>query len=288
MDVNRGTRAISAVMRAPEFWRSLLPRAPDANYAERSFTPDTLKAVRSSLRERGYFQLDSVFHADELARVRAAVDAVQGAGLPPLFVFAYEDPWLLYASLSALLRSVLGSEYRSLAAFWAWQLDPLKADAGWPRHRDRTFRTVNDDGHPDVVTIWLAITDATPDNGCIRVVPRDRDPEYDGHLARLSFRASDARELSAPAGSVLGWTHQLIHWGGRASRAASAPRISLSAEFQSRSKSPYDAQLDRIPPPLEERLALMATQLLKYRHMQSPSPALFDLARSLARATNSR
>lgn len=64
----------------------------------------------------------------------------------------------------------------------AWRVDAAAGEAGFSPHRDRqpddaaaSFRA---DGTPRYATCWLALADATPDTGCLYVVPRGRDPGY--------------------------------------------------------------------------------------------------------------
>jgi hypothetical protein len=68
--------------------------------------------------------------------------------------------------------------------------------------------------------------DATPDNGRIYVVPATREPNYSGDLKQCKANTlQDVRALPAKVGSVLGWNHQLLPWGG----GARAPARSLRA-----------------------------------------------------------
>lgn len=55
-------------------------------------------------------------------------------------------------------------------------VDPSRGDAGFSPHRDRqpdsspaTFRP---DGTAMYATLWLPLTDATPENSCLYVIPR--------------------------------------------------------------------------------------------------------------------
>lgn len=280
----QGPAALASMMRDEGFWKAIAG-PPDAPRTARSFDASVLDSVRRALRTEGYFRLDGVFAPGELAFVEHAIGALHRFGLPALFVFAYESPWDVFTSLGALLGGILGQPYRPLAAFWAWRVDPASEESGWPKHRDRSSVTLDANGDPKVVTLWVSVTEATLDNGCIRVVPAPRDPDY-ADPSKTTVTGSVACDeaavpLLAEPGTVLGWTHQLVHWGGRASKAARVPRISLSAEFQRADGAPLDDVLAASPPSLEERLALIGAQLLKYRHIQSPNPSLLTLAQTL-------
>jgi hypothetical protein len=60
--------------------------------------------------------------------------------------------------------------------------------------------------------------------------------------------------LPAAAGSVLGWSNRVIHWGGAATELAAGPRISLAADFLHERSTPgsdelplFDASLPAFP-----------------------------------------
>ena len=50
-------------------------------------------------------------------------------------------------------------------------------------HRDFSYDEAHDisDGSPKILNVWLPFTDATPNNGCLWVVPREWDPCYSDH-----------------------------------------------------------------------------------------------------------
>jgi hypothetical protein len=268
------------------FWRSLAPQltigGSRVGLTARELESDESARVKERLRTDGYFQIDRVFEPSEMTRIEAGLLALTRSGWPALFVFLFDEPWLAYARLDGVLRDLLGLGYRALAACWAWCLERSDDDSGWTPHRDRNFRTVQESGDPDIITIWVAVTEATPDNGCIYVVPATRDPNYSGDLVQCNARTlQDVRALPARAGSILGWNHQLLHWGGHASVEALQPRMSLSAEFQRGEVALLDAALQDAVPSFADRLALVGKQLIRYQHMQPPSAQLLDIARHL-------
>ena len=88
---------------------------------------------------------------------------------------------------------------------------------------------------PQYTTFWLALTDATPINSCISVLPAPFDDEYhdteaaDGEAAVVSVeQMQDARGLAAKQGELLCWGGRTLHWGGRASARSETPRISIA------------------------------------------------------------
>jgi hypothetical protein len=69
--------------------------------------------------------------------------------------------------------------------FWAWYIDPLKEEKGWQPHRDRDTMSTTPD--PQYCTVWIPLTDATLDNGCMFVLPARFDNEYHCTNTFVSF-----------------------------------------------------------------------------------------------------
>lgn len=274
---------------APSFWRSLCPgqAVADAHAPSpaRLPSPDGLVAT---LRREGYVHVPDAL---DPAAVRAALSITRellGRGVPLAFAFVYDAPWGLFASLAPFLTAALGEGYRALPDFWVWHLAPDDEARGWGPHRDRVRPTVDGDGTVASLTVWLPLTDATPLNGCIYALPMHRDPcftrrAWDGPDGAALTHPQDVRALPAPAGSLLAWNQNLLHWGGRASRLAAGPRVSVSCEFQRADRSPFNAPwLDpAAAPDFSLRLGLVGKQLLQYRHMHPLDDATAALAAEL-------
>ena len=108
-------------------------------------------------------------------------------------------------------------------------------------------------------------------------------------VCKIRFPLQCSRALPAPAGSLLAWSGNTIHWGSTCSRyAASPPRKSIAMAFRRRDV----AQLEGAGPPITQeraramtmdgRLALIARSLLLYNQWHtlkaSVVPAvLFDV-----------
>src|SRR5262249_60237350 len=86
------------------------------------------------------------------------------------------------------------------------------------------------------LTAWVALTDATPLNGCIYLVPAhvDAGVRTIGPGRDVLRRPQDARAQPAPAGSLLVWNHGVLHWGVRSSRRAPPPRVAAALQVQRR------------------------------------------------------
>ena len=66
---------------------------------------------------------------------------------------------------------------------------------------------------------------------------------------------------------MLAWNQGLLHWGGRASQLGTAPRSSAAFEFQRGDRAAFNRPLldPKRMPTFQERLGLIAKQILQYR-----------------------
>ena len=257
-----------------EEWQAL---APDltigavCEITELSFSDERLSEISDHFWKEGYFNIPAVLDEAEIAPVRDAMYALDSEGIPPVYIFLYDQPWWLFVRLNRVIRHFLGEKFAVLPNLWAWHLRQEGA-RGWPPHRDCDADTVFGSG-PDALlmslSLWLPLTDTDEANGCIYVLPRsdNRNEEQASSPDKLDLLS--ARALPARAGSVLGWPQDLYHWGGRYSAGARNPRLSLSLEFQNCGFEPLAEPLINAArlPPFEDRLALIGSQFRKYRHI---------------------
>jgi len=217
--------------------------------------------IRNQLLEQGYFEVPPALPTELVQRVRddvarAAEDAFQEDAM-----------WDLLDLLVPIAREALDSDVAILPAFWAYRLAPN--EAGWHPHRDNVGLARDASGRLACITMWVALTDATAKNGCIYCVPAYWDLAYQSRAVNTVIVAEDTiRALPVPAGTVLGWSQSLLHWGGRCGPHES-PRLSTSFEM-------IRADLvSTVPlahpvgwrPPASERKALMDQMRARYSHM---------------------
>jgi hypothetical protein len=274
----------------PEFWRSLNPALSVIEDwstqppAEIDLSTEDLEALLDDLKQDGYFQLDAILPEAEIFRMAVGIDELVQQDLPPVFAFVYDEFWRLRQRISHLLTAILGEGYLQLPDFWAWYIPPIDGYAGWGQHRDRGTNTLRPDGLPNSLTLWLPLTDATPANGCMYMVPASQDPNYPDNLQSIELENyQSVRALPAPAGSILGWNQNVLHWGGSSSRKATVPRISLAWEFQRgdipAQRSPLLSPTDLFSFP--QRLSLIGRQISQYAHMYHLPVELAELAIAL-------
>lgn len=229
--------------------------------------------LRDALWVDGYFATPPSIPPALVACCRDAIALVRAAGAPPLAAFVFDAPWELAALLGAHADAAFAGEARLMPAFWAWRIEEDDA-RGWEPHRDRPGRAIADDGRPEAMAMWVALTDATSENGCMYVVPARWDPFYRNPRANAEVMHLQAiRALPARAGAVLGWTSRLLHWGAMA-RPSSPPRVSLSFEYQDAAVAPIDGEafVHGWIPPVDRRRALIAEQWHRYRHIHRGGP----------------
>ena len=111
-------------------------------------------------------------------------------------------------------------------------------------------------------------------------------PEF-AHLTELSQLLQATRALPAPAGALLGWHHQLIHWGSWSS-GETEPRISFAAEFVATGEKPYESELPLLDPvslpPFNVRLRTISKKILDYSRFELPMGRYRGLATRLSAA----
>lgn len=257
-------------------WRELSPilHIEDKSFLKNhypiSIKKDILEDCYSRLLEEGYFQIDPVDWDLPISEMAQAVKKIVEMGYPPVFSYIYDEFFLVSYKLSNLLSHILGDKFKQLPSFWAWYLNPMKLEKGWDMHRDRDINTLAKDKKPKTVSVWIPLTDVTPLNGCMYVVPAQHDPYFTNPKNNNDeFDNHHARPLSAKAGSILCWNQALLHWGGQSSKDAPNPRISIGLEFQRGDVTPYNKPLLPVSrlPDLKFRTRLIGKQMIQYRHM---------------------
>jgi hypothetical protein len=261
--------ALALQMNDPWFWHKLVPgltlreRRPQL-----AADPiDALPVDRAIDRLAG----------DGFATVRAGmvprpalldgIRRILASGLPPVFIFMYDEPWHHLGRLRRLFEALIGGSYLYNSGIWTWHVDVGPAYAGWVPHRDYPKHpAVDSNGRPWGLSVWIPLTPTDPDNGCMYVLP--------ARYARGEIHSSnvrDAHALPANPGDVLVWRHDVWHWGGRSSEYAENPRTSIGVELI-RPGSPIDATPALDPaeiPEFRKRLALCGANLLRFDRTSS-------------------
>jgi hypothetical protein len=284
--------------RNESYWRALAPDFPICSakaLAERGTSAERDRSANAlaerHLRDEGYFQLDAVLDADALVRLNRLVDTITAAGWPGSFAWIYDDVWscVRLPALQSILTAALGDGYLHIPHLWIHEVPAVAGASGWSPHFD---------GHGSRRTsVWLALTDATVDNGCMHVVPRSAlaasfqgDWPADQTIPiRDAIRALHAsRALPVRAGTALGWTFDTLHWGGpsAATRERQSARRAISLEFIAGDETPEPHETPLLDPrgPLPsfaERLSMIARALATYEHFEPRLARWRDVAARL-------
>ena len=228
--------------RRPEYWQSLSPHLRiGANQPLPCLEVDAEREATAArlFEAEGYFETPELLPPDALAALNQCIDLVTAAGWPAIFALVDDRFWQC-ARLPALRRLVaarLGEGYQQIPHVWIHIVQAVDGAAGWMPHFDG-FALKR-------VSVWLALTRATTENGCMYLVPSSVLPD--------SFRIKDAtpdvpmrdvvramhatRAMPVEAGAALGWEFHVFHWGGRAVNPRSQRRA-LSMEFLAASEQP--------------------------------------------------
>ena len=185
-----------ATMLQPQYWREICPSLHVCDEAfqgsVRPMRGAELEDVAADARERilrdGYTKI----HAASLPwktiahrELALACVRLMRHGWNPSFLLMYDEAWAVAHELSEVVLNATGNRLNFDAL--CWHVDPYD-DLGddehtaFSPHRDRqpddlpsTFRA---DGSAMYTTAWVALTDAAPENSCLYVIPRRRDPGY--------------------------------------------------------------------------------------------------------------
>jgi len=249
-----------------------------------SLNKEKLDMINEQVNTEGYFQ-EHDGELKEIATVLSeAVITLADIGLPPVFIFVFDEAWRAFYRQHAILQRLLNEKYFVLPDFWVWHVDPLTQESGWRPHRDKDRFSLRPDGSPQSLSVWIPLTEATPLNGCIYIVPADRDSVYNTEQERYwDVDLGDVRALPAVPGDVLGWNQAILHWGAKANKRAPIPRISMAMEFQRTDIPPYNTPL--MDPfsdvEFDMRLKLIGKQILQYQHMYPLTEFMAEFAKKL-------
>lgn len=135
--------------------------------------------------------------------------------------------WLL--TILELIEAI--SHTKTNLDFVTFYVNPNLDQAGFPPHRDRCMDNPEDSfledgefcfsisnsrtGSPKYSTVWIPLTDACTDNSCLCVIPKNHDPGYLKNECRFldPYALQHIKALPCEAGSVIWFTHRLVHWG---------------------------------------------------------------------------
>ena len=283
-----------AVASDPTYWKTLYPSfsvCDDASVAPEvsPFDTPTLDKAHNDLTSRSYFLVEGAIAGSIIGPMLGCVEAVRKAGWPPVFAYIYDQLWLVWRlePVAQLITAGLGPGYRWIPHGWCQYVHPVSGASGWAPHVDGNLS--------NRMSIWIPLTDATLDNGCIYVVPGNLNTAGIGEQRTLKAASNlqmrellqRSRALPARAGSVLGWYFRLVHWGS-VCHVAGGPRVSLVMEFIGSGERALDIELPLYDPQdglpsLSQRLHAIGRAILQYKGFELRMRRYIGLARGLMR-----
>jgi hypothetical protein len=276
----------------PDFWRDLNPSMTITEAAQNKpvkaveISRSAIAATKEMIVEEGYFKLESFVEPAKLKDLANCVRKLHAENWPETFAFVYDDFWQLFQRTSFVMAELLGREYKQMPNLWMFYLECNSQSRGWVPHRDRMrAKTLDADGYPQSINIWLPLTDATPENGCMYMLPAGYDENYKGDLGvQLVTSLQDIRAVPARAGDFLGWNEAVFHWGGRSSKLAKYPRISMATVYQNGKVDPLEWPLMQpgAIPPFIERVGLISQQFLRFQVQNTYTTSTEILAKELS------
>ena len=258
------------------------PAAPGRQEAEESDAGDRVERVW--LARDGVAPLREAADAAVCAALVRGIEALRKRDLPAAFIYAFDEPWTIGERVRLRIAALVGSDYRLVEDVWAWHVPP--GTGGWPPHRGIADVRLDREA-PEVLNVWVALSEVTTDRACIHAVPLDEDPGYPDALERLDAPLASVRALPVNAGDALFWNANTLHWGGRCAPRAEGPRVSCSFTLCRADAVDRFAEL-RLLPPLETfdhaaRMDAVARMILLYGDGQ---PDVTNVVREWATLTH--
>jgi ectoine hydroxylase-related dioxygenase (phytanoyl-CoA dioxygenase family) len=275
-------------------WRKLAPSltlSPQLNLAANdhpAFSEPAKAGFYDNICREGYATTDIVIDVESRNRMVRGIDEILSRNFSAIWALMYDEFWDMYARFAPIARYILGEHYLHVTGNYAFVIDNSDQAAGWGAHRDLPHaNSLRPDGSPEIMSFWVALTDATPLNSCLYCVPASRDPNYPDNLRSLEIpKVEDIECMPVRAGQAVGLNHSLLHWGSRSSRRGQDRRISVVFDLQRGDCDAYHYSLIDIRKPLsfEQRAAYVAHNVLWLsKYNVSFSHANLRLARSIVR-----
>ena len=283
-----------------DYWKALNPHLHITDTLFENCDPDfsydktQLQEAGEDLNHEGYYKLDSVIDESISTALAQGIKNLSAHGILPIFAFVYDEYWLLLKRLESILRTSLGNHLHILPDIWAWDIQKGQNNSGFAAHRDLNERHLDKNGHPSFITLWVNLTETTPFNSCIYVLPTHLDPFYPDHLSEfpnnkenyhgISFE--NIRALPAKAGSVFCWSVNTVHWGSRSTKHASDNRISLGFYLYRGDETPDESLTFKDKLPFDSRLNCIGENILDYQNRLKFTDLTLAFANSVAKKRN--
>lgn len=301
--------AASETLLSSDYWLSLLPLALRSELQSLASPPRATAWPRESselmahIESNGYVTCpppQSRDYLDSANLLLKLIIALSERDLPPAFAYLYDATWHFILRIWPLVEDLLGGRCVIEPSFAAFRLNRQKSLRGSyvgnnfaKPHRDYNYADSFAPGiaRPQLLSVWIPLCDVDLKNGCMYVVPRSKDPQFNDPISKEGLQEPDVPPggltplAPHPAGSFMCWTGNTIHWGSGCEReGADNPRTSLALVFRlaDRELSQPEASLSRedvLTASVAERLRQVAAAVRFFGHWYEISP---DLQRLMA------
>jgi hypothetical protein len=247
-----------------------------------TISSDEAERRRGKLIKDGFALVDEPLDPTLIQKLKEGITRLHEQNLPASLILLFDETWELARSSRKVLASSSHPNNSFNFDLLAWYIEP--GESGFSPHRDRQPSDAAATFHPDddqakFITNWIALSDATPENSCLYVIPKPHDPGYvDGDTEeedplrralpdKESFQ--HVRALPRQAGQSIIFTHRIIHWGSKSDPdTPHPPRIAISfvcsdPTYEAPLVSP-DCFTEDKTPKFATRLLLVCAQLLIY------------------------
>lgn len=259
-----------ALLSDPVVWQNILP---DFHITDSVFSadneaygmPENSHNIHELFKKEGYFQVDSVISKAHIEKLASGFYTLESKGIHPIFAFMYDEYWVVMKRLMPVLKDVLGNGVMLLPDIWTWFIEKGDQNTGWPIHRDLINLQETKSGEPNMITLWIPLVDVDPYNSCIYLVPKHLDENYPDNLNSLEFSPENVRAIALPAGSIVAWSANMLHWGSRSTPYAKEDRLSMAFYLQ-REGEPMNLPVINFEQSFsfQHRLRYIATQIVDY------------------------
>ena len=172
----------------PVTWKEICPglsltsavHKNDVQNGKIEVTPNTqikVKRRQEKLTHDGYALVDDSL---DVKLIREGIEALHHRKLPATFILMFDETWKLALESKRILEKSSHKKNIFNYDLLAWYIPP--GSAGFSPHRDRqpddASTTFHSDNQPKFITQWIALSDATPENSCLYVIPKPYDPGY--------------------------------------------------------------------------------------------------------------
>ena len=272
----------------PDFWREKLPSLTITDIPAGGESVDGKNAAtdnpkgqirRKQLQTHGFALVDEpIAPQEDIERLRQGITHLhRNLKVPASFILLFDETWHLAEKSKKVLNESTLETNRFHADILAWYIE----DNGFSPHRDRQPDEARESFSgldAKFVTQWIALSEASPENSCLYMIPKAQDPGY----VEGDSEAADPLCLALPnkqayqyirafprrQGQSVLFTHRIIHWGSkRVPDTNQQHRIAISFVCADPAfERPYvdSKHLDNGCPPFHIRLLLVCAQMLMY------------------------